>query len=277
MPNTFLLFILVESLYIYFDKTVLMKLLLPLSAFIILFSSCFTSSLLDSNLDVSSIPPDTYRFNRAYYSSDSLLHIDFENLKNNNPQKRFSSLTIDLNNILAAYDNSKLYRSKYYRPYNVMSISNLVCDTNCNVNYHNTSLLVFGDEKVRYSSDLTLIQDSSLLTYTDLLNDACILTSGTGKYSYYTQQPINNPKDVYVLQTLRDPNRFVALRIPLVNGDTKLGLLPVTIMLDIITSPFQLGFFALTHKSDHGDEHRKRDKHEHEDPPINPHLIHKPH
>ena len=252
-----------------------MKLLLSLSAIIMLFSSCFTSSLLDSNLDVSSIPPDTYRFNRAYYTPDSLLNIDFENFKNNNPDKRYSSISININNILTEYDKSNLYRSKYYRPYNVMSISNLVCDSSCNVNYHNTSLLVFGDEKVHFSSSLALIQDSSLLTYTDLLNDECILKSSKGKCSYYTQPPINDPKDVYVLQTLRDPNRFIALRIPLVNGDTKLGLLPVTIMLDIITSPFQLGFYAFTHKSDHGDEHRKNDKRD--DSPINPHIIHKPH
>ncbi len=252
-----------------------MKFLLPLGAFIILFSSCFTSSLLDSNLDVSSIPPDAYRFNRAYYTSDSLLHIDFENLKNNNPQKRYSSITLDINNILAEYDKCRLYKSKYYRPYHVRSITSLVCDTNCNVNYRNTSLLIFGDEKVQYTSSLAFIQDSSLLTYTDLLNDECVMKYRTGKGSYYTQPPVNDPKDVYVLQTLRDPNRFVALRIPLVNGDTKLSLLPVTIMLDIVTSPFQLGFYAITHKSDHGDEHRKKNKQE--DPPINPHLIHRAH
>ncbi len=252
-----------------------MKRLFALITIVFLFDSCFTSSLIDSNIDVSSIPSDSYRFNRAYYSADSLLHLDFNNLKNEASEKRYFSVTVDVNNILAEYDKHRIVRDRSYRQYNVMSISNLLCDSNCNVNYSNTSLLRFGDVKVHYLTNLETIQDSSLLTYTDLLNDQCLITPTTGNCNYYTQPPVNDPKDVYVLQTLREPNRFVALRMPFINGTTKLSLLPVTLILDIITSPFQLGFYAITHKSEHTDEHRKRDKNN--DPPINPHIIHKPH
>ena len=251
-----------------------MKFIFPLFAFLLLFTSCFTTSLLNSKVDISSLPADSYSFNRAFYTPDSLLHIDFNNLKNSTSQNLFLSITIDINNILTEYDEHKLLRGKYCRQYNVKRISDLVCDSSCGVNYGNTSLLTFGDFKVHYSADLEPIQDSTLLTYTDLLNDQCVVKSTNIDRRNEYEVPENDPKDVYVLQTLRDPNRFVALRIPLINRGTKLSLLPLTIMLDIITSPFQFGFYVVTHKGENNDEHKKSVKHENQ--PINTPVIHRP-
>ena len=246
---------------------------------ILLSSSCFTAQLLDSNIDLSSVPADSYSFYRAYYSKDSLLHIDFNNLKNNNGTRNYYSITVDINAIVNEYDkyakDNVLFNRQFSRKYLVTDARTLIYDSACNIgyNYTNTPLLNFGDVKARYTKTLETLTDSSLMVYVNILNDNCILKP-TNNRRYNPEPPINYPKDVYILQTPADPDRYVALRIPLINGNSKLALLPFTIFLDVVTSPIQFGFYVLSHKSDDNNAENKHHRNDNTKPapfhPTNP-------
>ena len=97
------------------------------------------------------------------------------------------------------------------------------------------------------------------MVYVNLLNDNCIIKPiSTNRYQ--SDPAINYPKSVYVVQTPNNAERYVALRIPLINGEGKWALLPFTLFLDIVTSPIQLGFTILTHKSDDNNTEKRHER-----------------
>ncbi len=233
----------------------------------VLASSCLTSQLLESNIDLSSLPPDSYSFNRAYYDKDSLLHLDFNNLRGSNVKKNYYTVTINVNAIVNEYDKyatgNVTFKRRFSRKYLATDASKLICDSTCNIGYSsaNIPLLNFSDVKAKYAQTLDVITDSSLMVYVNLLSDNCILKPHSN--NWHQPEPANNyPQEVYVVQTPANPERYVALRIPLINEEGKWGLLPITLFLDVITSPIQLGFYILSHKSD---DHNSGKKHERRD------------
>ncbi len=244
-------------------------------------SSCFTTSLLDQSPDISSISPNSYNLNRAYYTQDGLLYLDYNSLDNKYLNKKYFTLAIDINTILEEYNKSNnkgyvKFSGSFARKYKAASASVPVLDTGCNNYYQNSNMVFidFRDAKVEEISTLNAIPDSNLMVYTDVVNSDCINKPGS-HHEYYNEKTINSPNDVFVLQALKDSNRLVALRIPLTNGITKLGLLPVTLLLDLITSPIQFGFYVATHKEEHV-PHKKQEQKEVKIQPINPTPVHKP-
>ena len=260
----------------------MMKYFISLTLITLLLSSCFTSSLLNSNGDSTpSLSAHSYSLNRAYYTHDGLLHLDFNNLENKVQNGSFYTITLDVNTILEEYKNSTngdyvKYSGKFARRNRVASISKPSFDSACNTYYQNNNILFvdFRDFKVKEISSLSPIPDSNLMVYTDVVNSDCM--NKPGKHPvYYNEGTDNSPNDVYVLQALRDSNKLLALRIPLYSSSLKMELLPAALLLDIITSPFQFGFYVLSNKGEK-EPHRKEVKNEVRIQPINPMPIHKP-
>ncbi len=251
-----------------------------LSIFISLaLSSCFTSKLLEDDTNISAVAPKNYSFNRAYYTSDSLLHLDFNNLNSKTEKTSFYSISLDINTILNEYDRIKdnynaNFKGRFSRKYDIISGSTLELDTQCQLNNHypEAILLNFDEIKAKYNATLGSVPDSSLIMYTDVIEDNCIHKPRYSNCNYYSPATaINTPWYVYVLPTLKLPNRYVALRIPLRNSETKLKYLPIAIILDVITSPIQFGFYCITHKTDNGNPGKKPDRVDNSKPPPTRH------
>ncbi len=245
----------------------------------ITFTSCFTSKLYEEDTNVSAVAPKDYSFNRAYYTSDSVLHLDFNNLNSITEKTSYYSTSFDINTILKEYDrikenNNANFKGRFSRKYDISSGVNLVLDSTCNLNNHypEAILLSFDEIKASYQSKLSAVPDSSLIMYTDVIADNCILKPRYSNSDYYTTvSAINTPWYVYVIPTLSSHNRYVALRIPLRNSETKLKYLPLSIILDVITSPIQFGFYCITHKSDKGTNGNKPDRVDNTKPPPTRH------
>ena len=258
-----------------------MKYFVLLTVVSLLFTSCFTTSLLDNSQDVSSLSPHTYSLNRAYYTHDGLLHLDFNNLENKIQNKSFYSLTLDINAILDEYNKSNndsyvKFSGRFSRKYRAVSACKPVYDTGCSTYYQNNSIVFidFRDTKVEEKASLLPIPDSNLMVYTDVVHTECVNKPGS-HHEYYNENTVNSPNDVYILQALKESNRLVALRIPLNNGNSKFEMLPAALLLDIITSPIQFGFYVVTHKGER-EPHRKEVTNEVKFQPINPMPVHKP-
>ena len=258
-----------------------MKYLVLLIVLSLLFTSCFTTSLLDNSQDLSSLSPHTYSLNRAYYTHDGLLHLDFNNLENKVHNRNYYTLSLDVNSILDEYGKSNndsylKFSGRFSRRYRAVSASKPVYDTGCSSFYQNNSIVFidFRDTKVEEVASLAAIPDSNLMVYTDVVHCDCINKPGS-HHEYYNDNTTNSPNDVYVLQALKDPNKLLALRIPLTNGNSKLEMLPAALLLDIITSPIQFGFYVVTNKGER-EPHRKEVPKEVRFQPINPMPVHKP-
>ena len=219
--------------------------------------SCFTSKLLEDDTNVSAIAPKDYSFNRAYYTSDSILHLDFNNLNSKTEKTSYFSTSFDINTILKEYDRIKEnknanFKGRFSRKFNILSGASLVLDSTCNVNnyYPEATLLSFDEIKVSYLSKLNPVPDSSLIMYTDVIADNCIMKPRYSNCNYYSPvAAINTPWYVYVIPTLSSSNRYVALRMPLRTNETKMKYLPFTLIMDIVTSPIQFGFYCITNNS----------------------------
>ena len=253
---------------------IILLLLVPL-----LLSSCFTSKLLEDDTNVSAVSPKDYSFNRAYYTSDSILHLDFNNLASKLEKTSYYSIAFDINTLLKEYDrikenNNANFKGHFSRKYDISSGSDLVLDTTCNLTYHypEATLLSFEEIKAKYATTLGAVPDSSLIMYTDIVADNCVMKPRYSNCSFYSPEAaINSPWYVYIIPTLSNSNRYVALRIPLRNSETKMKYLPFTLIMDIVTSPIQFGFYCITHKSDNVNSGKKTDRVDNTKPPPNRH------
>lgn len=259
-----------------------MKYVISLTLIATFFSSCFTRSLLNSSGEITpTLSAQSYSLDRAYYTHDGLLHLDFNNLENKDQYVNFYTTTLDVNNILEEYNKSidKNYikfSGRFARRNRVASISKPSFDSACNTYYQNNNLLFidFRDVKVNATNSLNPIPDSNLMVYTDVVTSDCMNKPGNHP-AYYNEGTENSPTDVYVLQALKDSNRLVALRVPLSNKNLKTELLPFTILLDLITSPIQIGFYFMTNKEE-SVPYRREMKRDDKFQPINPISPHKP-
>lgn len=258
-----------------------MKYLFTLIIISLLFTSCFTTSLLDNSQDISSLSPNNYSLNRAFYTHDGLLHLDFNNLDNNFQNKKFYQVSLDVNAILDEYNKSNngsyvKFKGRFARRYRAASVCLPINDTGCNTYFQRNNLVFidFRDVKVVETSTLDAIPDSNLMAYTEVIHSDCINKPGSHR-EYYNENTVNSPNDVYVLQSLKDANKLLALRIPLTCGNTKLDMLPAALLLDILTSPIQFGFYVVTHKGEREPRRREVEK-EIKFQPINPMTPHKP-
>ncbi len=253
----------------------IMNRIIQLFLITLIFCSCFTSKLLEEDTNVSAIAPKDYSFNRAYYTSDSILHLDFNNLNSKTEKTSYFSTSFDINTILKEFDRIKEnknanFKGRFSRKFNIISGANLVIDSTCNINnyYPEATLLSFDEIKVTYQTKLSPVPDSSLIMYTDVIADNCIMKPRYSNCNYYSPvAAINSPWYVYVIPTLSSPNRYVALRIPLRNSETKMKYLPFTLIMDIVTSPIQFGFYCITHTSDKGTNGSKPNRVDNSKPP----------
>jgi hypothetical protein len=232
--------------------------LLPIMA--ITFNSCFTSKLLSEETNVSAIPPDAYSYKRAYYSSDSILHIDFTNNYSHRRKTTYYGISLNINAILKAYyknnEDIVYFKHKITRKYRATSARSILKNCTCIETYNdrNALLMDFDDIRVTYMRTLPLINDSTLIIKkADILDANCCTQPDIDDDDDYCV-PINQPTTIYMMPIADTTIGFVALRFPLKSHKTKIAFLPLTFLLDAITSPIQLGVAILENKLNGNDD-----------------------
>ncbi len=212
----------------------------------ILLSSCFTSNLLKKETNVSAIPSDSYSFNRAYYDTDSLLHIDFTNNTPTRKKMNYYGITIDINAILKEYSNSTVdpvyFRRRFVRKYNAISATSINRNCTCSkiFDYNNGTLINFRDIKVDYFKTLPPVADSIMLYGVDQVPANCCWIIDDINDDGLDVVPVNKPTTIFIIPVSDSLGSFVALRFPLKDRSTKMGVLPLYLLADIVTSPIQL-------------------------------------
>jgi len=236
-----------------------MRLILLLLIQSILFSSCFTSNLLHKETKVSAIPSGSYSFTRAYYSNDSLLHLDFKNNESRRKKTNYYGITIDINAILNEYTKSIVepvyFDKKLIRKYNAMSATSIIRNCTCPsiFNFNAGVLINFKEIRVNYFSTLPAIADSCILKGTDTEPANCCWLIDDVKDDDMDVAPVNTPTTIFIIPVADSSIGYVALRFPLKDHTTKVGVLPLTILADIVTSPIQLVGLVIADKLNSND------------------------
>lgn len=232
-------------------------------------TSCFTAGLLNDKNKPSYIANDSYSFNRAYYCSDSILHIDLMNDNSKRRKTRYYSIALNVNAVLQQYfkqgDETVYFNNKTARQYRAISACAMIKSCSCTeaLHYGNTVLIDFKDTRVIYLDALPPVNKSSLAKPLGLVGTYCCWQPQTNE-NYDdgdddNSAVVDNVTPIYIIPIASDGAgdssmpRFVAIRMRLKNRRTKLALVPLTVLLDVVTSPIQLGVLLLTKKADDND------------------------
>jgi hypothetical protein len=238
-----------------------MKYFVVLLAITTAFCSCITTSMLSDKKKLSYIANDTYSFTRAYYGADSLLHIDF--LNNNSKRRKTRYYSVAVNVLAAVSEYCKInngfvtFGGKARRHTGAICAGPMVENCTCPeaVRYGPAILVDFKDMRVTYNAALPPLGNSLPLKGGVAAIDCCLAPGPDDSDDNDGQetQQVNNVTPIYIMPlpagNAADTNPgFVGVRLRLQNHHSKLALVPFTLLLDVITSPVQLGLLVLNDK-----------------------------
>ena len=244
-----------------------MKLLLVSTLLAVTCSSCFTANLLNDKNKPSYIPNDSYSLTRTYYGGDSLLHFDFLNDNSKRPKTRYYTIALNVNAILQQYyregGGDVDFSRKLARRNRAISAWAVMKNCTCveAFRYGNAVLIDVKNTRVRYLRNLPPVNYAALIKNAGLLATDCCWAPRTDdednneEHGNDNTPPVNNITPIYVVPIApKNPGDsaqdFVAVRMRLKNRRTKIAWVPLTLMLDIVTSPVQLGILWLNSNAD---------------------------